>query len=111
MRPWGRCTLRSVQQPSQRRIGLGRDDFDVVLALLFNGVQAPAATPARHMRVVLSWCRDQDMSFEEAWGTALRSIPRADADVPEWRAAIKATKAVWRQHWHRQPSPDAQSAA
>lgn len=54
------------------------------------------STPAEHMRHVLGLMRKRGASFDAAWGTGLRSIPRADADVQLWRDALAATKNAWR---------------
>lgn len=55
-----------------------------------------ADTPAKHVRVVLAYHRRNGRSFDSAWSSALRSIPRADDEVPDWREALRWSRERWR---------------
>lgn len=48
------------------------------------------------MRVVLTEAKRLDMDFDEAWGLALRTIPRGDVSVPAWRRQFQKDKDHWR---------------
>jgi hypothetical protein len=79
----------------ERHGGLGREAAQVLVDLV------AAESPAAHVRVVLAHHRRCGRPFNEAWASALRSIPRNDEQLPEYRAALRATKNVWRRAYEQ----------
>ena len=74
----------------QRTGGLDAEGAQQLLDLL------AADSPAAHVRVVLAYHRRAGRSFDEAWSSALRSIPRKDDEVPDWRSALRWSRERWR---------------
>jgi hypothetical protein len=75
----------------QRTGGLDAEGAQQLIDLL------AADTPAKHVRVVLDYHRRRGVPFSEAWSSALRSIPRKDADVDDWRGALRWSREAWRE--------------
>ena len=55
-----------------------------------------ARTPAALVGVVLRESRQRGIEFDAAWMLAVRSLPRSQPDILEWRAALAAVKPYWR---------------
>lgn len=51
------------------------------------------------------------MPFDAAWASAMRSIPRADADVPEWREILRWARERYRREYEASESRVAPPAA
>jgi hypothetical protein len=73
----------------EARGGLDEDGVEQLLALL------AADNPAAHVRVVLAYMRERGESFDLAWGTAMRSIPRSGLD-PAWRGTLREMRPAFR---------------
>lgn len=58
-------------------------------------------TPAQHVRVVLAEHRRHGTSFEDAWVSALRSLPKGSSpssqeQIKEWKAILRWAKEFYR---------------
>lgn len=60
-------------------------------------------TPATHVRIVLREYRTRGAGFEFAWAQALRSLPRNNPEVEQWRALLHGQKAHWRESYGQLP--------
>ena len=56
-----------------------------------------APSPATLVGAILRECRRRDLEFEPAWMLAVRSLPRSQPDILEWRAALAEVKPYWRE--------------
>jgi hypothetical protein len=72
------------------RGGLDHDGVQQLLALVASD------SPAGHVRVVLAYHRRHGRPFSEAWASALRSIPRKDPSVADWRVALRWSREHYR---------------
>jgi hypothetical protein len=63
-----------------------------------------ARTPAALVGVVLRESRQRGIEFEAAWMLAVRSLPRSQPDILEWRAALAAVKPYWRAAYQGEAS-------
>lgn len=64
-------------------------------------------TPAQHVRVVLAEHRRHGTSFEAAWVSALRSLPKGSSpssreQLSEWKAALRWAKEYFRTAYELQ---------
>ena len=53
-------------------------------------------SPASLVGAILRECRRRDFEFEAAWMLAVRSLPRSQPDIMEWRLALAQSKPYWR---------------
>jgi hypothetical protein len=60
-------------------------------------------TPASHVRIVLREYRTRGAGFEFAWAQALRSLPRNNPEVEEWRDTLHGHKEHWRDCYESAP--------
>ncbi|WP_297775081.1 hypothetical protein [Mycobacterium sp.] len=65
-------------------------------ALLLAAIDTAEPTPAAHVRAVLAHCRRRGQSFDTAWGTAMRSLPRRGGEADAWRPVLRATRDSYR---------------
>jgi hypothetical protein len=60
-----------------------------------------ARTPAALVGLVLRECRLREWQFDQAWSLAVRSLPRSQPDIMEWRAVLAELKPAWRDAYER----------
>lgn len=65
------------------------------------------APPPEQLRVELMSLKARGVPFDRAWEMAMRKIkwPCDREPKAEWRAAIRATKEVWRDCYHDEGPP------
>jgi hypothetical protein len=88
--------------PRERTGKLDAEGIATLVALL------AGESPAAHVRIVLAEHRRNGVSFNVAWGNALRSVPRTIAELEEWRSALRWSRESYRLAYERLPLPERQ---
>jgi hypothetical protein len=75
------------------------------VAALLAAIDTSEPTPAAHVRAVLAHCRQTGQSFDAAWGTAMRTLPRRTGEAAEWRPVLRATRDSYRAAYEQTDRP------